>query len=57
MDDDEALEEGEFTPRRLFLRDILERGLSPSPTMMRSRMDPYSLDLGELCHFHATRGW
>lgn len=49
VDDEGALEDGEFTPRRLFLRDMLARGLSPSPTMMRSRKDPYSLDLGELC--------
>ncbi|CAM9219645.1 unnamed protein product [Ectocarpus fasciculatus] len=46
VDDDEALEEAEFTPRRLFLRDTLARGITPSPTMMRSRKDPYTLDLG-----------
>eukprot|EP00903_Cladosiphon_okamuranus_P017705 g16304.t1 len=46
VDDDEALEEDEFTPRRLFLRDTLQRGITPSPTMMRSRKDPHTLDLG-----------
>ncbi|CAM9700959.1 unnamed protein product, partial [Ectocarpus sp. 12 AP-2014] len=46
VDDDEALEESEFTPRRLFLRDTLARGITPSPTMMRSRKDPHTLDLG-----------
>ncbi|CAN0473331.1 unnamed protein product, partial [Ectocarpus sp. 8 AP-2014] len=46
VDDDEALEESEFTPRRLFLRDTLVRGITPSPTMMRNRKDPHTLDLG-----------
>ncbi|CAM9461228.1 unnamed protein product [Pylaiella littoralis] len=46
VDDDEVLEEEEFTPRRRFLRDTLARGITPAPTMMRSRKDPYTLDLG-----------
>lgn len=47
VDDDQALEEEEFTPRRLFLRDTLRRGVTPSPTLMRSKNDPYTLDLGK----------
>lgn len=56
VDDDDALEEAEFTPRRLFLRDTLARGITPSPTMMRSKKDPYILDLGKIssCAFGAV---
>lgn len=45
--EDEALEDSEFTPRRRFLRDSLTRGRSPSPTVLRSKIDPHFLDLGE----------
>eukprot|EP00752_Nemacystus_decipiens_P004848 g4411.t1 len=46
VDDSQVLEEEEFTPRRLFLRDTMKRAISPSPTLMRSKKCPDTLDLG-----------
>lgn len=47
VDSSEVLESEEFSPRRRFLRDTLERGIAPLPIILRKKSEPHALNLGK----------